>query len=237
MAEARSRKKKKKTSAYWIHFEETFENGISIVKCILPGCAFKQAFSRTNSTLRGHLNEFHQEELAKLEMPRDFDRKFTQEQKKKLLRKTVVTIILENVAPNKFHGKFFKSMMHDIQSNWEAPSYETINNIIDQIYDELFIIVKDIVSKIKYFCQMSDGWKSKAGDHFYEVGIFFVDGNWKLREVHLELKRRDEEHITAEVLAKWYKSLYSKFGIEEATIVEVIDGGSNIFPSLMTKKR
>eukprot|EP01080_Neovahlkampfia_damariscottae_P011286 gene11286-4097_t len=62
-----------------------------------------------------------------------------------------------------------------------------------------------------------------------EKGFYSVESiDRKYISINLGTVLAEEDHISGEILAEHYNSLYKEFGIENSQIIEVIDGGSNL---------
>lgn len=231
MSEKKEIKKRKyeKRSNWWTYFEEVIRG--EEAKCIIEGCSHSKIQHCGSTTpLKNHMKAHHKDILEEKGFydNKNIDRVFSNFERKEIAKSTLLMMIIENRPFSMIQGKWYKSMMKKIQQNWIPTDHKTFDLYIDEIYEEIFTKVKNEIKEIKFFCQTSDGWKSIAQDNYYSINLHYVNENWEYMTINLGTSSIEEDHVTGEVLAKYYSSLYKKFNIENAEIIEVIDGGLNL---------
>jgi hypothetical protein len=138
----KKRRKLERRSKWWQFFIDESENLKAI--CIIENCSEPNLIFKNNTTdLERHVKKLHKDQYEKIVDITAIDRTFSNYEKKEISKYTLLMIIMENRSFLMIHGEWYKLMMSKIQMNWEPTSNETLNNYLDEIYDEIALNVKN----------------------------------------------------------------------------------------------
>lgn len=227
----RSRDSDNKYSPFWgpsdkRYFSEKFEvGGRKFVKCNL-GCGdttSQVSYNRTNN-LKKHLAHYHPDILSNLQSPitpmplidkREIDLCYT------------LMLIKENKAFSLLSGEHARDFTTKLNNSWVPPCWETIDKIIDHLYDISVSKVNLMLKDLSLFPQTADCWKSKAGDDYLVVNIHKIE-QFQRKKITIGVIHLTEIHNGGKRIAREYNKIYKQFEIKSDKVVETTDGGSNM---------
>ena len=201
------KRKLDKRSRWWQFFDEIKENYEA--KCNIENCSNPIVIFKGKSTaLERHVKNNHNQKYIEMSNIVTIDRTFSGYEKKEISKYTVLMMIMENRPFDIINGNWYKLMMNKIQINWNSADHKTLDKYINEIYDEVEIGVKSELKEQIFFCQTSDGWKSKANDHYYSINLHYINCKWEYCSINLGTIPIEEDHITGEVISKEYDASY-----------------------------
>lgn len=105
------------------------------------------------------------------------------------------------------------------------PSIDTIMALMSKRFDEMEVVLKELLSKQRYLCLTADVWTCRSRSYL-GISVHFIDSEWIRKSFILAFKHLNKRH-TYDYLAKCINEVIDKYGINGKVRHVVTDGGSN----------
>ena len=171
-------------------------------KVICKICRTKLTYNATTTNLRAHLSTLHPGKLEEKEGKGSGMRKgridFMLSPSRGLpyARQNRVTDLLtqfvcEDMRPvNVIYGSGFQAFVHELEPRLKIPCYRTMNTTKGGI--------REMLGREK-FALTTDGWSSLATESHVTVTAHFIDKDWEMRNVILDMPELQTAHTVANV--------------------------------------
>ncbi|CAF0931624.1 unnamed protein product [Brachionus calyciflorus] len=230
-----SNKRKRFKSSSNLDFDNYFKkenNGYQCKVINKNNLICNQILSQKSSTtsLRYHLKNIHGINC-------DYVKKTNKISKPKIDEKLVEWIIDDLQAINVVTNKKFGELMNTLDPNYQIPSRNKIDSIIDQLYEKKIIERKQILEKIKskFHCT-SDIWTSSSGDSYISLTLHFINNNNKLDQLLLDIKSFPGTH-NYRTISSIIDSILDENGIKQRIASVTSDNASNMIKAFSRLKK
>ncbi|XP_034475471.1 zinc finger BED domain-containing protein 1-like [Drosophila innubila] len=171
-------KRKCAKSNVWNYFKR-LEGGSA--KCLTYGNVYKTCGNTTN--LSNHLKRAHPTVFTVPKAIRTLGEFFDTTRQKKYERgssrkisldKALIGMIATDLQPFRIvEDAGFRNFVHCLDPQYAMPSRRTlIDVLLSNMYEEMNEKLKHILTKVKYCAVTTDGWTSRANDHYLTVSLY-----------------------------------------------------------------
>ncbi|XP_030221999.1 zinc finger BED domain-containing protein 1 [Gadus morhua] len=203
-------------------------------------CRTKLSYHGTTSNLRAHLSTLH---TGKLEVegvkvgglgPRQarIDTMLSPSRGLPYARQSKATDLLtrficEDMRPiNAIYGSGFQALIHELEPRFNIPCFRTISGNITKLYETTKDGIREMLCGEKLGLT-TDGWSSLATESYVTVTAHFIDEDWEMRNVVLDMSELQTAHTAANVSACIDKVLQEFQVPRESVLAITTDNATN----------
>ncbi|CAH1104409.1 unnamed protein product [Psylliodes chrysocephalus] len=148
---------------------------------------------------------------------------------KKVIDDKLLKLITVDLQPFSIvEDEAFKEYTYALNSSYSLPSRKTLSNtLLPAKYEELHIKVTEVLKSAKSVSITTDGWTSINNDSFIAVTAHFIDDNFQIKSVLLEVGVCKFNH-TSRHLADDLNRVVSEWGLENKIFLALSDNAANI---------
>lgn len=115
-----------------------------------------------------------------------------------------------------------------LNSNYTPPCRQTVRKTIMERYHHYKEIIKSILHDAPGMISLtSDIWTSMASDSYYGITAHFIDKDWQLQSIILDISSMPQPH-TGEIIKDTLLTVATDFGIESRIFALTTDNAKNI---------
>ncbi|CAG8441427.1 4277_t:CDS:1 [Acaulospora morrowiae] len=231
------KKPKSKTSKVSPYFIQSTTNN-NRVMCILCDHNQRKTYSKTTSTgiLCKHLNSQHPGWNTNNELSNQYItismQELTLTQKTQFNMLITEWIVSDTLPFSVITSKLLSTVFQYLNGTISLPSRETIksnvHNAFDRMQKDVQILLEQISSKISITL---DIWTSQANISFLCVTAHWIDDNWKLNKILLDISVLSHPH-TGKDINICLRKVFTTFNIMTKIFGITFDNGSNIISAI-----
>lgn len=121
----------------------------------------------------------------------------------------------------------FREIMEYMDPRYQLPCRQTLTNqIVPQIHENCKLAVADIFNNVKYIVLSFDGWSSVAQDAYIGIVGHYIDDNWQMKKVLVDLILITSVSEDAKTIASEVKEACENVGIYNKIVGFITDEAS-----------
>ncbi|CAG8855993.1 19542_t:CDS:1, partial [Gigaspora margarita] len=154
------------------------------------------------------------------------------------LRMLVAEWIVSDTLPFSIvSSESFATVLRYLNANIDLPSHKTIKSTIQSAFvvmqKDVKILLEQVFSKISVTL---DIWTSRANVPFLCITAHWIDNEWKLNKILLDICMLPHPH-TGEEIDIQLRSVFAAFNITDKILCATTDGGSNMILAMQLLKK
>ncbi|MBN3304946.1 ZBED1 protein, partial [Amia calva] len=190
------------------------------------------ASSRNTSNLFHHLKQFHPIEYSEAVSK---EKPMQQTQMAAFMpydkqSKAVTNFLAKDMMPfSTVENVGFRKMMSVNDPRYELPGRKYFSRTaIPTFYGEVRETVEEQLKSVSYFATTADLWSSRTSEPYLSLTVDFIDQDWKLVSLCLQMVYFPEDHTGKAIAARLTDALASWGLSEDRRVCITTDSGTNI---------
>ncbi|KAJ8895736.1 hypothetical protein PR048_001074 [Dryococelus australis] len=137
---------------------------------------------------------------------------------------------MDNQTFSVVENQGFVSMMSVAEQKYKLPTRKHLSktDVPIEMYEKVKVRIENILEPVQYVSITNDMWSSTANDDYLSITAQFLDDNYKMQHVCLEVISFSHEMHSAENTAAFFKELLGKWGLLEKLSYVVRDNARNM---------
>nr|XP_017105340.1 E3 SUMO-protein ligase ZBED1-like [Drosophila bipectinata] len=151
--------------------------------------------------------------------------------RKSSLDKALISMIATDLQPFRIvEDGGFRNFVYCLDPQYTLPSRRTLNDVLlSNMYDDMTKKLKDILSKVRHCAVTTDGWTSRANDHYLTVTCYFFMDDFEIKSAVLSTsKLLNDLDQTSENIAISLHKVFSEWGVASNISAIVTDNASSM---------
>ena len=203
-------------------------------------CAKIFKYHHSTSSLKYHLSTAHgndkvtstEEDSATTSDPKQLKLTFTKltQTKKNAMTNSIAKWIAKDSRPISIVEDMGLLQTYRIaldNNSYELPSRGTISNRVSEMFEREKADIETRLKLAKYISLTSDYWTSTANENYLGLTCHFIDGNFKLNSLVLDVSHSSDRH-TSENIAKHIKELSKSWKVDDKLVAMTTDNAPNM---------
>lgn len=130
----------------------------------------------------------------------------------------------------------FRDLLEFIDPRYQLPCRQTLTNrIVPGIFENCKIATADILSKVNYIALTVDGWSSASQDAYLGLVGHYIDENWKMQKILIDLIHVRSISEDAETIAQEVKKVCEELRIFNKIVCIVTDEAAPMIAAVVNE--